>query len=82
MLDAILNPGTLANQVEIFYGLGVMCWVIWFIIWILVAIWVYKDAKSRGMSGVMWLLIVLLLGLIGIIVYLVVRKPKVMAPPP
>jgi hypothetical protein len=82
MLDAILNPGTLANQVEILYGLGMMCWVIWFIIWILVAIWVYKDAESRGMSGVMWLLIVLLLGLIGIIVYLVVRKPKVMAPPP
>ena len=83
MLGAILNPGMLANQVEfLFAGLGVMCWIIWFIIGILICIWVYKDAESRGMSGVLWLILVLILGLIGLIVYLVVRKPKVMAPPP
>jgi hypothetical protein len=55
---------------------------IWFVIAILICIWVYKDAESRGMSGVLWLIVVLILGIIGLIVYLVVRKPKVMAPPP
>ena len=33
------------------------------------------------MSGVLWLIVVLILGLIGLIVYIVVRKPKVTAPP-
>jgi hypothetical protein len=81
---AILNPGMLANQTEyLFVGmLGLLCPLIWFIIAILICIWVYKDAESRGMSGVLWLIVALLLGLIGLIIYLVVRKPKIMAPPP
>lgn len=54
-----------------------------FIIFLLIAIWVYRDAESRGMSGVLWLLVVLIGGIIGLIVYLVVRKDKVptMVPP-
>jgi len=83
LATTILDPGIMNNQIEyLFAGLGVFCWVIWFIIGILICIWVYKDAESRGMSGVLWLVLVLILGLIGLIVYLVVRKPKVMAPPP
>ncbi len=50
--------------------------VIW-VIFLLVAIWVYRDAESRGMSGVLWLIVVLLFGLIGLIIYLVVRKDRV-----
>ena len=65
---------------------GVLCWlcpVIWLIIWVLVAVWVYKDAESRGASGVLWLIIVILLGIIGLIIYLVVRpKHKAAQPPP
>jgi len=50
--------------------------IIWFVVWILVAIWVYKDAEKRGKNGVLWLIIVILLGLIGLIIYLVVRGEK------
>lgn len=50
--------------------------VIWFVIGILLCIWVYRDAESRGMSGVLWLIVVLIAGLIGLIIYLVVRKEK------
>jgi predicted nucleic acid-binding Zn ribbon protein len=50
--------------------------IVWFIIWILVAIWVYKDAEKRGKNGILWLIIVILLGLIGLIIYLVVRGEK------
>ena len=35
--------------------------VIWFVIAILIAIWVYKDAEKRGSSGALWLIIVILL---------------------
>jgi hypothetical protein len=67
----------LPMQIEILGGILCLAFVaIWFIIWLLIAIWVYRDAESRGMSGVLWLLIVILLGLIGIIIYLVIRKDK------
>ena len=62
-----------------FMGLGLMmcaivC-IVWFVIWILIGIWVYKDAEKRGKSGILWLIIVILLGIIGIIIWLVVRPP-------
>jgi len=63
---------------------GILCggfWIAWFIIWLLVAIWVYKDAESRGASGVLWLIVVILLGLIGLIIYLVVRPSQPLPPP-
>jgi hypothetical protein len=56
---------------------GSMC-LIPIIVWIIffaIAIWVYKDAEKRGKSGALWLIIVLLTGIIGLIIWLVVR-PK------
>ncbi len=46
---------------------------VFYIIAVIIAIWVYKDAKKRDMNAAVWLLIVLLTGCIGCIVYLVVR---------
>lgn len=68
-------------------GLGlIFCLIpiVWFVIAILLCIWVYRDAESRGMNGVLWLIIVLIAGIIGLIIYLVVRKEKApsQAPPP
>jgi len=62
---------------------GTICLVgiAWFIIGILLCIWVYRDAERRGMNGVLWLIVVLIAGIIGLIIYLVVRKEKG-APPP
>jgi hypothetical protein len=59
-------------------GIGLLCLVpiVWFIISILLCIWVYRDAESRGMGGVLWLIVVILTGIIGLIIYLAVRKPK------
>ena len=43
---------------------------------VLILIWVYRDAKSRGVDNpVLWLVLVLFTGLIGLVVYLIVR-PK------
>ena len=47
------------------------------ILWIVLGIWVYRDAGKRGMSGILWFLIVFFLGIIGLIIYFVVRKPIV-----
>ena len=69
----------LTEEEAAFLGLGLaVCAVvaiIWFIIFIAIAIWVYKDAEKRGSSGALWLILVILLGIIGIIIWLIVRPP-------
>ncbi len=70
--------GPTAGAEAAFLGLSTLCCFIVFIpviIGILLAIWVYKDAKKRGSSGALWLLIVLITGIIGLIIWLVVRPP-------
>ena len=56
---------------------GVMCIIpiIAIIIGIVLAIWVYKDAEKRDSSGALWLIIVLITGLLGLIIWLIVRPP-------
>ena len=74
----------------LFMGVGFMvCGVIAFIIGILLAIWAYSDAKKNcDENPIIWFLVVFFLGLIGLIIYLVVRKNKCQqnyayqAPPP
>jgi len=70
-----------------FIGLGLLFIflpIIWLVIAILLCIWVYRDAESRGMNGALWLIIVLITGIVGLIIYVVVRKEKQPAaqPPP
>ncbi len=48
--------------------------VIIYVIAILIAVWVYNDAKKRDMNAAVWLLIVLLTSFIGCIIYLIVRE--------
>lgn len=86
MMLELLIPMAIAQE-ELLWGFGLLVClipVVWFIIAILLCIWVYRDAESRGMNGVLWLIVVLIAGIIGLIVYLVVRKEKTssQAPPP
>ena len=64
------DPSLLLGGMMLFIIGGV---VIFYIIAILIAIWVYKDAKKRDMNAAVWLLIVLLTSCLGCIIYLVVR---------
>ena len=70
---------TLVEQLGFGLLAGALCLlpIVWFVVAILIAIWVYRDAESRGMSGALWLIICLVGGIIGLIIYLVVRKDKV-----
>jgi len=44
------------------------------LIWIMVIVWVYRDAERRGMNGVLWALLVFIGNLIGLLIYLIVRS--------
>lgn len=44
---------------------------------VLIAVWIYKDAKKRGMEAVLWTLLAILLpSYIGVIVYFVSRSSE------
>ena len=63
ILGLLAFSGNAAAQAELFLCTGILCIipVMILIVFILIAIWVYRDAESRGMSGVLWLIIVILL---------------------
>ncbi len=62
------------------FGLFGLFWIVVFIIGVLLCIWIYRDANSRGMSGILWAALMILgcfffLGwLVVLIIYLVVRR--------
>jgi RNA polymerase subunit RPABC4/transcription elongation factor Spt4 len=56
----------------IFYPLSFS--LLFFIIWIFVVVWVYRDAERRGMNGVLWALLVFIGNLIGLVIYLIMRQ--------
>jgi len=55
---------------------------IWAVISLVAAIWVLFDAHKRGSSGVIWFVIILILGLLGLALWFVVRPAIVQLPPP
>ena len=48
--------------------------IVGFIITVALCVWVYKDAEKHGEQGVVWLLVVLFTGCIGLIIYLIIRN--------
>ena len=52
---------------------GVVLMVICFVIHILLAIWIYKDIEKRKSGSGIWIVIALLAGLLGALVYAIVR---------
>jgi hypothetical protein len=62
------------------FGYFGIFWLVFFILGILLCIWIYRDANSRGMSGLLWVILMIIgcfffLGwLLVLIIYLVVRK--------
>lgn len=50
------------------------------IIWIMVIVWVYRDAERRGMNGILWALLVFIGNIIGLIIYLILRSDAAFAP--
>jgi hypothetical protein len=58
---------------------GAYCilYIIILIVWIFVIVWVYKDAEKRGKSGILWAIIVFFTGIIGLIIWFVVRPKQI-----
>jgi len=46
----------------------------WFLIGFLILFWVYQDAESRGLNGILWAIIILFTNILGLILYLIIRE--------
>jgi hypothetical protein len=53
-----------------------------FVFWIVIIVWVYRDAESRRMNGAIWALVAFFLHFLGLIVYLLVRSGHPAVAPP
>ena len=60
----LLTPAMMGVLVLIYFAIGVV-----------LAIWVYSNAKKRNMKSRDWLIAVILSGFIGFLVYLTIRDP-------
>jgi len=66
-------------------GLGCGCFIalIALGIQIAIAVWVYRDAKSRGMdNAVLLTILTVLTGLLGLLIYLLMRPKGILVPCP
>jgi hypothetical protein len=88
MLETMMGMTIRPEVLGFLFGglvLGGICllasWLIFLILGLLLCVWVYRDAQSRGMSGLFWVLLMLVgsffwLGwLVVLIIYLIIRKP-------
>ncbi len=57
-----------------FFGIYIFFMVVVLAINIGITVWVYRDAQNRGMEATLWLLVVLVGGCVGCIVYLIISK--------
>ncbi|MEF8853342.1 MAG: hypothetical protein V5A44_12790 [Haloarculaceae archaeon] len=49
--------------------------ILGFLVWVGLAYWVYRDANRRNMdNALLWGVITLVLGLVGVVIYLLVRE--------
>lgn len=74
----ILNLITMLLQ-DITYGFlafNLIYLFFWLMLCVIIAVYVYNDAKNRHMNALLWVLIVLFTGIFGLIIYLLVRSDK------
>ena len=58
-----------------FFAWGMMM-LLWLIIFIIIGYFVYKDANSRGMNGLLWFILVIIpmIGILSLILYVIIRE--------
>ena len=51
--------------------------LIWFILGLVLAVWVYKDAQKRVHNENIWIIIVILLSIVGFLIYIFFREEEI-----
>jgi hypothetical protein len=75
-MGPILPFQHMGSSERLIFSGGLMITLLLLILWIVVIIWVYRDAERRGMNGVLWALLVFVGNLVGLLIYLIVRTDR------
>ncbi len=76
MYELQVTPTIPLTGLDIFgSAVGCLCSIIFFIIWLYLIFWVYKDAERRGSSGLLWVVLFFFFSWIALIIWLIVRGP-------
>lgn len=59
---------------QLLEAIGGLLSIIFFVYWVLLALWVYKDASRRYLNATLWGLLVLVTNIVGLIVYLLFKQ--------
>ena len=43
------------------------------VFWILIAVWIYRDSKARGLNRIFWGIVGIITGILGLVIYLIYR---------
>ncbi len=70
--DFLVAPGY-GNTLEFLW----IIILIWFILGIILALWVYKDAQKRYHNENIWIIIVIFLSIIGFLIYIFFREEEI-----
>jgi hypothetical protein len=84
VMNQIFGPTVLdTGPNNFFWGAGFgflsIVWVLFLILGLLLCVWIYRDANSRGMRGILWVIAIIIgslffLGwLVVLVIYLLVR---------
>lgn len=69
-LSGNFHENNLMEMIFISHGLLRLLMLVF---WIMLAVWVYRDSKTRGLHQVFWGLLTLFTGLIGLVIYLITK---------
>jgi putative membrane protein len=81
IITTVLDEGHMDGEHMMggFDGFGMWLWMIgiW-LVFIVVAFLVYRDAEKRGMNGLLWFILVILpwVGILFLVIYLIIREEK------
>jgi hypothetical protein len=70
-----ISPEMAGTSMAVIFGCICVAGLVGLAINIAILVWVYKDAQARGAEPMLWLILVFFTGLIGLIIWLIVRPP-------
>jgi hypothetical protein len=76
MLPTVYPLPVEQEEVAFFAFLWLFVVIVVIAVRVFIPIWMYTDAKSRGLDAVIWLVIGLFGGILGLIVYIIVRHDR------
>jgi hypothetical protein len=62
---------------DVMVVVGIICAVVFVVLFALSLVWVYRDAEARGKTGCLWLLIVFFTWPFGLLAYVLLRNRTV-----